>query len=732
MSDKEKYLADTPVKTEKQDCFQRYYFSKRIAQTIIHRKVSESIVIGIYGEWGEGKSSVLRFIEDNLKKDPNIIVCNFNPWRFKDELQLLKGYFNLLSSQLKRSIQTKSERIGEFISEYADTIIPELSLLGGVIGTNPGSIVKKAADKYSNISIEEQKERIEKILSEEKKKVVVIIDDIDRLDRKEIQAIFKLVKLTGDFSFTSYILAFDDKMVAKAIGEMYENGDEQAGKNYLEKIIQVPLRLPLAQKEALKNFCFERVDNAIQANDIELTKDEAQRFVNHFVKYFLPHLATPRIAIRFCNALSFSMPLLYKEVNIVDLMLIEGVKVFFPELYDFIRNNPEIFTNSYSSLPTHSSSYDNAEHKRKEKTKEQINKILEVYNSNSILSLLSDLFPILKDVYHNYMHGDRNHTEWYKDKRIVSPHYFKRYFAYTVIKGEISDVSFQRLLNYITTHNDDENEKYIGDYITNIDPGNLVSKLRWNEDKYSSDLSEKLILSLSKLGNKFPNNTNSFFGFDKPLRQLVDFINHLFENITDHTEQLNIAKRVIDKSIPTELSIQLMLAFQRPQYNDDDNRLFSDEELKEIGQLLLDRILYEANDVPLFEVFPEDTDYIFTYLWLPIKGKESIMEYIKPILDKHSQKIVDILKYYSPLIHSTRQSEPYYGDLKKDNYINITKAFNVDYLYKLAVKTYGKEIDMDDYTRLDNHQTNENRVKQFVYFYKESKRQTQDKDNSVD
>jgi len=179
MSDEEKYLADIPVKSEEQDCFQRYDFSKRIAETIIHRKVSESIVIGIYGEWGEGKSSVLRFIEDNLKNDPDIIVCNFNPWRFNDEVQLLKGYFSLLASQFKKTLQKRGEKIGEFLSEYADTIIPEFSLFGGIVGVNPGNTIKKAAEKYSNVSIEEQKERLEKILNEEKKKVVIIIDDID-------------------------------------------------------------------------------------------------------------------------------------------------------------------------------------------------------------------------------------------------------------------------------------------------------------------------------------------------------------------------------------------------------------------------------------------------------------------------------------------------------------------------------------------------------------------------
>ena len=67
-----------------------------------------------------------------------------------------------------------------------------------------------------------------------------MIDDIDRLDRTETQAIFKLVKLSASFNHTSYVLAFDDEIVAAAIGEKYGQGGLEAGRAFLEKISGPP------------------------------------------------------------------------------------------------------------------------------------------------------------------------------------------------------------------------------------------------------------------------------------------------------------------------------------------------------------------------------------------------------------------------------------------------------------------------------------------------------------
>ena len=101
----ENFLADKPISEEKDDKFQRYNFSKRIAETIINRTSSDSIVIGLYGAWGEGKTSVLNFIKQELNPHhPSVIHFTFNPWRFTDEAALLTSFFNTLASELKKSL----------------------------------------------------------------------------------------------------------------------------------------------------------------------------------------------------------------------------------------------------------------------------------------------------------------------------------------------------------------------------------------------------------------------------------------------------------------------------------------------------------------------------------------------------------------------------------------------------------------------------------------------------
>src|SRR6185503_2803243 len=126
---------------------------------------------------------------------------------------------------------------------------------------------------------------------------------------------------------------FDEQMVSAAIGERFGEGNQKSGQSFLEKIIQVPLEIPIAQPEALKLFCFEFVDKAVDSNSISIDEYEVTRYVNNFIHAILPKLDTPRLAVRYGNTLSFSLPLLHNEVNTVDLMLIEAIKIFYSHYY---------------------------------------------------------------------------------------------------------------------------------------------------------------------------------------------------------------------------------------------------------------------------------------------------------------------------------------------------------------------------------------------------------------
>ena len=233
--------------------------------------------------------------------------------------------------------------------------------------------------------------------------------------------------LTADFSNTTYILSFDEAMVAAAIGERFGAGDKNSGMSFLEKIIQIPLTIPKAQPEALKKFCFDMVDNAINAAAVTLTEKEVQRFVFQFTTNILPRLNTPRLAVRYGNSLSFSLPLLKGEVNMVDLILVDALKIFYPDHYQFIKSNPDYFIGSYSHFGMGNDQQKMTDIKAHfDLLGKNLNKI---DRANSI-DLISNLFPNLDTVYGNFHFSEENKDDWYRGKRIVAPQYFDRYFSY--------------------------------------------------------------------------------------------------------------------------------------------------------------------------------------------------------------------------------------------------------------------------------------------------------------
>lgn len=518
--------SDKPVSRRQEDRFQRYEFSRRIAQRIINSTSSDSIVIGIYGAWGEGKTSVINFIEEELKTDENIIAIRFNPWRFTEEATLLVSFFNTLASRLKESFPEKEiektnsilRKISEWKKKWEDTKEPLksdketigklLEKYGKIVSVfGAGEAAESLGKALSNVDVETLKKRFEKLLVDSNKKLVVFIDGIDRLDKQEIHSIFRLVKLTADFSNTFYVLSFDEEMVASAIGERFGEGNQQAGFNFLEKIIQVPLKIPVAQAEDLKQYCFELINKAISENQVQLSKDDVQRFVSEFVENVLIRLKTPRQAIRYSNTLSFSFSLLNGEVNLVDLMLIEALKIFYPLHYEFVKNNPHYFLSSYESH-----SYSRYEGNDKELKKKELNDSFEELGKGllkrekeSVKSLLSELFPRLDEAFRN-MFVDKGSEEWYKNKRIVSPGYFNRYFSYAALKGEISDVLFDSFINSIASTTEDNIIESFKRLIESSSIDNFLSKLRSREEDFDWETSQKLAFSIALSGDIFKDN----------------------------------------------------------------------------------------------------------------------------------------------------------------------------------------------------------------------------------
>ncbi len=740
MKIQEDYAADRPIQKKEDDRFQRHTFSERIADTIIERKNKDSIVYSLFGAWGEGKSTIINFIKSSIEaKSDDIIQVTFNPWRFADETSLLTSFFNSLAREIKKAgeetktVKTKDITPSKSIiwiknrfKSKEEPLKTGLENVGDMVQKYGGLISFFGADKtadavgkmMSNVDLDKLKLRIEDLLRINGKKVVVYIDDIDRLDKTEIHAIFRLVKLTGDFAYTTYVLAFDEQMVASAIGERFGSGDKKAGESFLEKIIQIPINIPKAQPEALKKFCFALVEKALNDNNIDISETEVQRFVYQFSTNILERLDTPRLAVRYGNSLSFTLPLLIGEVNIVDLMLIEALKTFYPNYYQFVKSNPDYFIGSYQNR------FDNNRNQKKiDEIKSHFTSLGESLGpkeDKQVRDLLRGLFPMLEVAFGNRVFSNETYNDWYVQKKIVSAKYFDRYFSYTVIEGDISDVSFNEIIESIPNSKVDEVAQKLKILSEDSEPGNVIHKLRSIEKTFDWQETKILSKSVCHITDLLPNEGGIMgMGYDNPYGQASIFIYQMLKNHLEEKELFDFAKELLEFSKDFQFAYKLNNWFRSGNRLED--KIFDEQQLIELAHVLTERAIKESRDKSFYEVFPNQASWI-AHAWFE-KDKESFSKYVKAYLDKNPENIVSLIESYVPMVRSSSRPDPYKGDLSKEGYEFLIKLYSKDDLYKriIALKTneilnehevYWDEFGSGNYAEL-------NLLRQFIHWYRE-------------
>jgi predicted KAP-like P-loop ATPase len=358
------------------------------------------------------------------------------------------------------------------------------------------------------------------------------MDDIDRLDKDEIQAVFKLVKLSADFPNTSYILAFDEEMVAHALQEKY--GSFEAGRNYIEKIVQVPLHLPPAHEYALRSITFEGVEAALQLAGIEPSEGQGQRFVNTFVLAFQSHLKTPRLAKRYVNALTFALPLLKDEVDPVDLMIIEAIRVFIPRLYYAIRNHGDVFLGKHLDQ-----NRKNGTEQAKAVIEDAIKDLAET-DKLTARHVIKELFPRMGgiDLLGGAIHGAEWQSTWSRQKRIAAIDYFDRYFSYGVPPNDFSDRKVEEFLKQIESEDVEFVVQEIRALATRERVGVFISKLRAREDKVSPAVASRLAQGVALCGEVFPNTGGVLGDFGaSTAAQACILIRNLIKRLPSETER---------------------------------------------------------------------------------------------------------------------------------------------------------------------------------------------------
>jgi len=631
--------SDQPIEKPTEDRFGRARFAKRVADVITRRDDPSSIVISVNAPWGDGKTSVLNMISGYLQEQ-KIAILTFNPWRFPDEDKLLKTFFLSLADTLGVKIETGFEKTGGFLRKHQ-----KLAGIISAFGFEGDKVAEGLGELLSDASIEVLKERIAENLREKKQRIAILMDDIDRLDVNEIHAVFRLIKLSASFPFTDYVLSFDSERVAQALNNRY-GGNQDAGKNFLEKIVQVSLPLPPASSTALMKLTIDGINSALRLADINLSEEEAQRFSEFFGKSFRSRIQTPRLSKRFANALTFALPLMKGEANPLDLIFIEAIKIFYPQLYATLRDNGD-------SVLKYITGDELLAGRSKEVTKELTElftkALSDVPNSEraGIGSLLLNLLPALQELGIFVRPSIRPERDRIREKRISTREYFWRYFSYGIQPHDVSDNEISDFVNDIVSKGDD----FVADYINGIfEEGGgridaAINKLRLVEDELDQQTSEKLALGIASLSNRFPSVSPDNRVLSDGVRyQIARLIIHLTKSLGGQA-QLTLLSRVVTDTPSLSFAYDVadtLRAFGEKIESTDDSWVIVWKGLeREVNRIVCERIAKQSEHSRL-----EDLDFLPAqdlYLFWFFHDSITLSNYVKELTANGPEAIVSMI-----------------------------------------------------------------------------------------
>jgi hypothetical protein len=625
------FVADSPVTDPLLDKFKRLPFAERIAKTLALRSDPSSIVVLVHGKWGEGKTTVLGYVFEALCRYSDVVPIRFNPWRFTDETELLLSFFATVATELDKSPKTSQEKISGTFRDYG-SILGEIRIEVNGVKVSGGGALAKFGEKLSAMTLEEKRERIEGILKTSGKRLVVFLDGIDRLDKGEIRSVFKLLKLTADFAFVSYVLAFDRDVVAEALGDEYGTGETRSGYQYLEKIIQVNLNLPLADPDVLVELCLEGVEKALRVAEVSMSPEQEKEFQQAFLQYIAPELRTPRLAKPYANAVAFTLPLLANEINPVDLLLLEAIKFLYPEVHEDIRKFPSVYTGDFGWDLTGIG-------ERGRNSQERLNVPLTKIDTTEAArarNLLTELFPQLGGVFRNGTYGNHNDDSARREQRVSSMDYLRRYLTCSIPATDLSDREIDEFLHGISRMADGDIEKQYRRLLSFGQEKSLLLKIHARISEVPENSAKRLALVAARLGSLIPGTGDIF--------RLVDIAGLLIRRILERVGQdyrKDWALALLSVAEPLSFAA-VLLDCTRPQRG-DGHPLFSDLDRRELVIALGTRIASRASTSSLISGRAYDFARLLV-IWQEAQGSEPVKEHLRRVLAREPDAVAVLMR----------------------------------------------------------------------------------------
>ena len=440
-------------------------------------------------------------------------------------------------------------------------------------------------------------------------------------------------------------------------------------------------------------------------------------FVSGFDRGISIRLDTPRAAKRYGNGLMFALPMLKGEVNIVDLLLIEAVRAFYPPIYDVIRANHSVYSGAESEH--RSRGHDGP---RAVALLKPVVEALPAEEQEAIKLLLKDLFPKLGSAYGGSGYGADWLSPWAKTKRICSPDYCSRYFSYSVPTSDVRDSEMDALYAKATKEPAAAVCKDVAAYFTGGKAKRVIERMRQQEESTPPEAVASLCVAIAANAKHIPN-PPSLFSTAEPVSQAGILISHLIGRLPAGEARVTLAKQVIQSADPLWFGVEVLRwLYVTDDADKADSNMLSKDELQEVGKLLVEHIkAYTNSGQPLFSVdVPQEQSLLFE--WQRVDGREPVQAHLAAVFSSDHENIALFLQAIVGLSWGLNDGLPRAADLRINHLESINLIYNLDSLASLIQAHLPGNFANPQYYPDADTPIRQKLAEQFIYVYNKWKK----------
>ena len=521
------FMLDIPHKPKKETT-ENEIITELVKRLLNTESKDNAFAVGVVGEWGTGKTTLLNQIKYVLAKENNkpqeSIIIDFNPWNSTNSQSIITDFFehfreelSIHSAEIADSLQSYTQKLASI--EGDDWLSKGIKIMTSLFGNN-----KTMIQEYEHINT---------ILTQINRQIFVFIDDLDRLDKKEIIEVIRLIRNSANFHNTFFIVAYEKSYVEQAIEEL--NPENKSF--FLEKIFQLELHLPKYEYEIIAEDLCNRL--ILQIPFLKENTELKAFIMNH--QFLSKIIQNFRDVKRFVNAFSLVYTKnLAEEIYFPDFFHIELLRFKYPLVYDLLRNKTDMFFNINNDEIENRRCYNLIKNKENVYELKLYLESHSIYSSkyhDSIIELILQIFGVDKlknSINYNqelgdnlYIYDDKNKNNKMKYKKC-----FYAYFKYDIYGNMIGNSEFSQARKNITSFKaaiDKWSKKNVYDYFI-MHCNNIIPF-------FSIEEKQILIEGIFYYGRISPINVNSYIddtiNIIKIANNNKEFIKDLLINITE-------------------------------------------------------------------------------------------------------------------------------------------------------------------------------------------------------